>query len=100
MLHIFCPHCGEYREEDEFHYKGEAHLLRPDPDSASDEEWGDFLFFRKNPRGVHHEMWYHTSCRKLFNVTRDTVSYEVLEVYRIGDQPAITGQDQARGVPA
>lgn len=81
MLHIYCPHCQEYRAEEEFRPKGEAHILRPaDPDSASDEVWGDYLFFRRNPRGAHHEQWLHVAgCRKFFNVTRDTVSYRILQ---------------------
>lgn len=93
MLHIFCPHCGEYRAEEEFRPKGQAHIARPaDPDAARDESWGDYLFFRDNPRGIHHEMWLHTAgCRKYFNVTRDTVSYEILESYRIGEQPSVSG---------
>ena len=56
MLHIYCPHCDEHREEEEFRSKGEAHIARPpEPESASDEDWGNYLFFRKNPRGLHHE---------------------------------------------
>lgn len=55
MLHIFCPHCGELRSEEEFHAKGQAHIPRPlDPNACSDEEWGDYMFFRDNPRGLHH----------------------------------------------
>ena len=89
MLHIYCPHCQEYREEEEFHAKGEAHIARPaDPDNTTDEEWGDYLYFRKNPKGVHHEMWVHASgCRKFFNVTRDTLTYKILETYKIGEKP-------------
>lgn len=89
MLHIWCPWCGEHREEEEFHPKGQAHIVRPaDPDACSDEEWGDYLFFRDNPRGVHRELWVHAAgCRKFFNVVRNTVSYEILETYRIGEQP-------------
>ncbi|NMG32672.1 sarcosine oxidase subunit delta, partial [Aromatoleum evansii] len=26
MLHIYCPHCAETREEEEFRPKGEAHI--------------------------------------------------------------------------
>ena len=60
MLLIYCPHCQEHREEEEFSYGGEAHITRPfAPESLTDAEWGDYLFFRKNPRGLHHEMWYH-----------------------------------------
>ncbi|MDF1654374.1 MAG: sarcosine oxidase subunit delta [Coxiellaceae bacterium] len=80
MLKIFCPYCKEYREEEEFSYAGEANIKRPDNiDDISDEEFGRYLYFRKNTKGVHHEMWVHTmACRKYFNVIRDTVSYEIL----------------------
>jgi sarcosine oxidase subunit delta len=45
---------------------------------------------RKNPRGLHHEIWIHaTGCRKFFNMTRDTVSYEIKEVYKIGERPSV-----------
>ncbi len=90
MLQIYCPYCREMREEEEFSYSGEAHIKRPDnPEALSDEEWGDYLFFRKNPRGLHCEMWQHTvACRRYFNVVRDTVSYEIHETYPIGSQPS------------
>ena len=94
MFYIYCPHCREHREEEEFHAKGQAHIARPaDPDNCTDEEWGNYVFFRKNPRGLHHELWYHsTDCRKFFNVTRDTVSYEIKEVYKIGEQPQVVAK--------
>lgn len=92
MFHIYCPYCAEYREEEEFHPKGQAHIVRPaDPTTASDDAWGDYLFFRDNPRGVHHELWVHAvGCRKFFNITRDTRSYAILETYRMGERPAMT----------
>jgi sarcosine oxidase subunit delta len=92
MLHIFCPHCGELRSEEEFHASGQAHIPRPlDPNNCTDEEWGDYMFFRDNPRGLHHELWDHVAgCRQYFNVTRDTVTYEILETYKIGAKPQFT----------
>jgi sarcosine oxidase subunit alpha len=52
MLLIECPWCGP-REETEFSCGGEAHIARPlDPDALSDEQWGYYLFIRKNPRGA------------------------------------------------
>ena len=49
-------------------------------------EWGDFLYFRANPKGSHDEIWYHaTGCRKFFNVTRDTATYEIQLVYKLGE---------------
>jgi sarcosine oxidase subunit delta len=92
MLHIFCPHCGELRSEEEFHPTGQAHIARPlDPSACSDEQWGDYLFFRDNPRGIHHELWHHAAgCHMYFNMTRNTVTYEILETYPIGSQPQVT----------
>ena len=95
MLQIYCPYCEELRAEEEFACHGEAHLKRPpNPDSLSDQAWGDYLFFRNNPRGLHHEMWYHAAgCRRYFNVTRHTVSYAIVETYPIGAAPRITAAD-------
>ena len=75
------------REEEEFHYAGQAHIIRPeDPDNTDDQTWGDYLYFRKNPRGLHREMWVHAAgCRKYFYAIRNTVTYEVHATYRVGD---------------
>jgi sarcosine oxidase, subunit delta len=91
MFHIYCPYCCEYREEEEFHSVGQAHIARPqDPDTCTDGEWGNYLYFRKNPRGLHHELWVHTvGCRQYFNITRHTQTYEIKEVYKIGSQPTV-----------
>ncbi len=98
MLNIFCPHCGELRSEEEFHAKGQAHIPRPlDPNACSDEDWGDYMFFRDNPRGLHHELWVHAAgCRKYFNVTRHTVTYEILETYLIGEQPSVVADGEKK----
>jgi sarcosine oxidase subunit delta len=89
MFLIYCPHCQEHREEEEFHAKGQAHIARPqDPDHCDDRTWGEYLYFRSNPRGLHHELWVHAAgCRKFFNVTRDTQNYEIKETYKMGEQP-------------
>ena len=89
MFRILCPYCREARNEEEFTYAGEAHIARPaDPSSLSDAEWGEYLHTRTNPRGPHRELWVHTAgCRRYFNVLRDTVSYEILEVYPVGQAP-------------
>ena len=89
MLRIHCPYCREARSEEEFSYAGEAHIRRPeDPKALSDQEWGEYLHYRTNARGPHREMWLHAAgCRRYFNVLRDTVSYEILEVHPIGTRP-------------
>ena len=89
MLLIECPWCGP-REQSEFSYGGEAHIVRPeDPDALSDEAWGEYLFVRSNTCGRHHEQWCHShGCRRWFNVERDTVSYKIHAIYKIGEQPS------------
>lgn len=78
MLMIDCPWCGA-RAESEFSYGGEADIARPtNTEKLTDREWADYLFMRKNTRGVHREQWMHAhGCRRWFKVTRDTVSYEI-----------------------
>lgn len=86
MLLIHCPWCGP-RDQSEFGYGGEAHIARPDnPDGLDDAAWADYLFHRTNPKGAHREQWCHShGCRRWFNVIRDTVSNEILSVYRVGE---------------
>ena len=86
MLLITCPYCGA-RDEHEFSYAREAHIQRPtNQDRLSDEEWADYLFMRKNPKGVHYERWMHAKgCRRYFNVARHTVTHEILAVYEMGE---------------
>ena len=88
MLQIPCPWCGR-RDESEFHQGGEAHIVRPKaPDKLSDAEWADYLFMRKNTKGVFLECWLHRlGCRRWFNAARDTASNEILAVYKIGRKP-------------
>lgn len=88
MLLIACPWCGP-RDESEFSCGGEAHIVRPKrPDRLDDVQWADYLFMRQNPKGPHREIWMHAhGCRRWFNVARDTVSHEILAVYRIGEKP-------------
>jgi sarcosine oxidase subunit delta len=87
MLLIECPWCGE-RDESEFSYAGEAHIARPlETEKLSDEEWANYLFLRKNIKGLHREQWNHAAgCRRYFNVERITVSYKISGSYKIGEQ--------------
>ena len=89
MLVITCPHCGP-REESEFSCGGEAHIARPlAENSLTDAEFADYLFLRDNPKGVFLERWRHTAgCRRWFNVVRDTVTHEIIEVYAMGSLPS------------
>src|SRR3546814_6277208 len=54
----------------------------------TDEQWADYVFMRRNPKGRHHERWHHVhGCRRWFNLVRDTVSDRVLAAYRMGEAP-------------
>ena len=88
MFLIECPWCG-MRDETEFSCFGEAHIARPlETEKLSDEEWADYLFMRKNPKGAHREQWLHAAgCRRYFNAERDTVSYQISATYKIGAKP-------------
>jgi len=88
MLLINCPWCGS-RDDAEFYYGGEAHIQRPhDASALSDEEFGEYLFTRQNPKGLHLERWVHNQgCRRWFNLLRDTATNEILEVYLMGELP-------------
>ena len=88
MLLIPCPFCGE-RPESEFACGGPAHVARPaDPAAASDQDWAAYLYVRRNPRGPHAERWCHLQgCRRWFNLRRDTVTHEILAVYKMGEKP-------------
>ena len=51
MLLIPCPYCGP-RAEIEFRCGGEAHVARPDPATASDEDRAEYLYYRGEPEGA------------------------------------------------
>ena len=86
MLQIQCPYCG-LRAESEFAYEGEGGIARPlQTHELSDAQWGDYVFMRRNPKGLHHEQWRHASgCGKWFNALRDTVTYRFSSTWKIGE---------------
>jgi sarcosine oxidase subunit delta len=96
MLLVPCPFCGP-RPEIEFRCGGEAHIRRPDPATATDQEWADYLFYRKNPKGLHLERWHHAhGCGRWFNAARDTVSDAFAAAYRMGEPAPVPGEGEAR----
>lgn len=81
MLVLTCPYCGVECEETELTPGGEAHLTRYGPES-NDGDFEGYLFYRKNPKGVHFERWRHTyGCGKWFHAARCTVTLEVFGTY-------------------
>jgi sarcosine oxidase, subunit delta len=97
MFVIHCPHCQETREEEEFHYEGEAFIARPaSPESESDANWGDYLFARKNPKGWHWEMWNHaTGCRKILVMKRNTANHQIAGTWTLSDARKAYDKEQS-----
>ncbi len=95
MLLIPCPYCGE-RDEIEFAYAGEAHIVRPTNGAEmNDADWADYLFYRKNTHGVFLEQWSHAAgCRQFFNVARDTKDNTIIKSYKIGETYTETSPTQ------
>jgi sarcosine oxidase subunit delta len=91
MLLIRCHVCGAEGDETDFHYGGEAHVRRPatyDPADISDETQRDYLFLRRNPKGLHFERWRcDRGCGKWFNAARDTVTMVFEATYGIAELP-------------
>lgn len=77
-MRIPCPFCGE-RDVSEFAYLGDATVDRPAPDTSdAPVRFFEAVYLRDNPRGPHHELWYHASgCRGWLRVERDTASHAV-----------------------
>ena len=81
MLKFKCPNCKFVADETELVCGGEAHITR-ELCPSSDERFTSYLFYRKNPRGVHFERWLHQfGCGKWFIAARCTLTMEVFGTY-------------------
>jgi heterotetrameric sarcosine oxidase delta subunit len=82
------PYLGP-RDANEFVYKGDAELLnRPDWKGTGMGHKGfhDYLYLRKNPAGLHKELWYHEQGdRSWLVVTRNTLTHEISKVELVKD---------------
>ncbi|MEP6546672.1 MAG: sarcosine oxidase subunit delta [Gammaproteobacteria bacterium] len=86
MMQIPCIHCGP-RDENEFTCGGTSHMTRPAL-NESDQAWGEYLFFRDNPKGLHRERWRHSQgCGQWFNLVRNTLTHAIESVYPISGLP-------------
>ncbi len=73
MLIVPCPNCGP-RNAADLRYVGES-STRPDPNTASPEEWRDYLYLEANTAGWLRETWYcRSGCRRYFSAERNTVT--------------------------
>ena len=87
MLNIKCAYCGE-RSQKEFAYGGDGTIKRPELNKEiSDNDWDNFVYLRKSPRGKHIEFWHHISgCRQWFRVQRDTVTHEIFKTSKVDEK--------------
>lgn len=68
-------------DETDLHAGGQAHITRHGA-GASDADFEDYLFMRKNPKGVHFERWRHVyGCGKWFHAARCTTTLQVFGTY-------------------
>ena len=87
MQQFPCPFCG-LRNEQEFHFAGEAGKTRPDTmKEVSAEQWSAYLNHNNNPMGETREIWVHLPCQEYFVMQRDTVTMEVFGSEQIRRDP-------------
>lgn len=79
MKIMTCPVNGA-RAISEFAYAGELREM-PDPGTATDAEWADFVFNRNGAAGIKREWWCHTPSGVWFVAERDTTRDEILRTY-------------------
>jgi sarcosine oxidase subunit delta len=79
MKLMTCPINGP-RAISEFACAGELRTP-PDPDSADDATWADYVFNRNSLPGVKREWWCHTPSGVWFIAERDTSSDTILRTY-------------------
>ncbi len=87
MLYIKCPYCG-LRAQKEFSYGGDATVKRPNiNEEVSSEDWDNFVYMRKSPRGKHLELWQHIAgCRQWIKVQRDTATHEIFQTAKVTEE--------------
>jgi sarcosine oxidase, subunit delta len=86
MKLLDCPRVGP-RPLQEFVFGGEVRPM-PDPSSASDAEWADYVFHRNGEPGVRQEWWYHPASGTWFIAEHDTVNDQFLRTYPYGEAEA------------
>ncbi|MFK7838342.1 MAG: sarcosine oxidase subunit delta [Sulfitobacter sp.] len=70
------------RDSAEFVYLGDASLMdRPDPETATSEDWHAYGYLRDNVAGEAKELWFHEGGdRSWLVVTRNTLTHEITSV--------------------
>lgn len=79
MKMLCCPLNG-LRNISEFVHGGELREM-PDPNTCTDREWAEYVFYPPNHAGVIAEWWLHVPSGYWFIVERDRLTDEVLRTY-------------------
>lgn len=79
MKILNCPLNGP-RNINEFIYGGEVKKM-PDPNTCSDQEWAEYVFYHNNSKGIVREWWYHAPSAYWFIAERHRVSDDVIRTY-------------------
>ncbi|SFG21138.1 sarcosine oxidase subunit delta [Neptunomonas qingdaonensis] len=74
-----CPLNGP-RNISEFVHGGEVSQM-PDPNSCSDMEWADYVFYSDNAIGIVTEWWLHAPSGYWFIAERHTASDEIIRTF-------------------
>lgn len=81
---ITCPWCGP-RGLQEFTYRGDGTVKRPDIDDDNIDLASAYVFDRENLAGLHSEIWHHGGgCRSHVLVMRNTMTHEILSCDPVG----------------
>ncbi len=84
MKIMTCPINGS-RAISEFIYGGEMRVM-PDPQTADDATWTDYVFNRNGAPGIKKEWWCHTPSNTWFIAERNTLTDEILRTYLYGEE--------------
>lgn len=79
-----CPVNGA-RSILEFVYGGEV-CPTPDPETADDATWADYVFNRNSVPAVKREWWCHAPSNTWFIAERNTQTDEILRTYLYGQE--------------
>ncbi|MBD2459521.1 sarcosine oxidase subunit delta [Oscillatoria sp. FACHB-1407] len=86
MKLMTCPVNGT-RPISEFVCGGEFRPM-PDPQTADDATWADYVMHRNGAPTTKREWWCHTPSNTWFIAERNTVTDEVVRTYLLGQEAA------------
>lgn len=84
MKLMTCPINGT-RSISEFVYGGEYRTM-PDQNTADDQTWAAYVFYRDNSPGIKREWWCHAPSNTWFIAERNTLTDEVIQTYLYGGE--------------